>query len=199
MPTVAAALAPPYGGCGSSLQQRLHSGVREETAHVHIIVGTSDAVYATVALNQAHRIPWEIVVDDVPALLKVHSFGQDVGCDHHVEIIRKPVGCFCGLRGKTEDRLLATKARTRFIAFDSDQPTPIRLQAWYVVESLLAGAQRSSQRYPNSRKISGPCALDGSHLRAFESDRAAFKTALRLIDQGGHLEIFRLLHREAAA
>ena len=69
------------------------------------------------------------------ALLQVHPLREDVRCHHHIKVIRIPGGRFCGLRGKTEDRLLATKACTRFIAFYGDQPTPIRLQAWYVVES----------------------------------------------------------------
>ena len=41
----------------------------------------ADAVDAPVALDQAHRVPRQVVVDDVAGLLQVDALGQDVGGD----------------------------------------------------------------------------------------------------------------------
>ncbi len=42
-------------------------------------MSATDAVDAAVALHQAHGVPGEVVIDDVPALLQVHAFCKHVG------------------------------------------------------------------------------------------------------------------------
>jgi len=50
-------------------EQRFKALIREETPDVDIVMRAANAVDASMALHQSHRIPREIIVDDVPAVL----------------------------------------------------------------------------------------------------------------------------------
>ena len=47
----------------------------------------SDPVNPTVPLHQAHRVPREVVVHDIAALLEVHPLGKDVRAEEQVEAV----------------------------------------------------------------------------------------------------------------
>ena len=56
-------------------QQRLKVLVGEVAANEHFGMIGADPVDAAVALYEPHRVPRQVVVDDVPGLLEVHAFG----------------------------------------------------------------------------------------------------------------------------
>ena len=52
--------------------------------HKYTVVRTANAVDPTVPLHQPHRIPWHVEVDDMAALLEVHSLRQNVRSDQEI-------------------------------------------------------------------------------------------------------------------
>ena len=66
------------------MEQPVEAVGGKEGAQEYPPVRTADAVNAPVPLHQPHRIPRQVEVDDVPALLQVHAFGQHVGRDHQI-------------------------------------------------------------------------------------------------------------------
>ncbi len=66
--------AVPRGRAGRRAPRR-GSSVRMNTR----CVARADAVDAAVALHEPHRVPGQVVVDDVPGLLEVDALGEDVG------------------------------------------------------------------------------------------------------------------------
>ena len=48
------------------------------------VVGATDAVDTTKALDDAHRVPVDVVVDEIVAVLQVLAFGNAVGGDEEV-------------------------------------------------------------------------------------------------------------------
>ena len=65
-------------------EQVVQSAVGENATQVHLRVARADAVDAPVTLHQAHRVPRQVVVDDVACLLQVHALGQHIGGNHNV-------------------------------------------------------------------------------------------------------------------
>lgn len=61
--------------------------VGENAAEEHLPVLGTDAVDSAVTLDQTHRVPRQVVVDDVPCLLEVDALGQHVSGDDDVEPI----------------------------------------------------------------------------------------------------------------
>ena len=62
----------------------------------------ANTVDATVALYEAHRVPRQVVVDDVARLLEVHALGEHIGGDHDVvQIVIGAFGCVRCARGKS--------------------------------------------------------------------------------------------------
>jgi hypothetical protein len=57
------------------VEQRLQALVWKEAPDIHIAMQTANSVDAAMALHQSHWIRGEIIVDDVPAVLQVHTFG----------------------------------------------------------------------------------------------------------------------------
>ena len=53
-------------------------------------IGRADAVDAAEALDDAHRVPVDVVVDEVVAVLKVLAFGDAVGADQQVDFAQAP-------------------------------------------------------------------------------------------------------------
>ena len=62
-------------------EERIKTNIGEEAPEVHVLMRAANPVHSAMALHQTHRIPWEVVVDDVAALLQIHAFGQYVGRD----------------------------------------------------------------------------------------------------------------------
>ena len=58
--------------------------VGEVAADEYFGVLGADAVDPPVPLDEPHRVPRQVVVDDVPGLLEVHALGQHVGSDQQV-------------------------------------------------------------------------------------------------------------------
>ncbi len=71
----------------SSLQQALQLVVRKEAAQIRVVEATANAVNAAVALHETHRIPRQVIVDDVPGLLEVDALAQNVCRDDDVETV----------------------------------------------------------------------------------------------------------------
>jgi hypothetical protein len=51
----------------------------QEVVAVNLLVAGADAVYATEALNEPHRVPMQVVVDDLVAVLQIQTLGENVG------------------------------------------------------------------------------------------------------------------------
>ena len=62
---------------------QLHVG--PEVDELDALVGRADAVDAAEALDDAHRVPVDVVVDEPVAVLEVLAFGDAVGGDEQVE------------------------------------------------------------------------------------------------------------------
>ena len=67
---------------------KLH--VWEKSPQIDLGMGTPDPVDPPVTLDKAHRIPRQIEVDDVAALLEVHPFGKHICRDQKVEDVFGP-------------------------------------------------------------------------------------------------------------
>jgi hypothetical protein len=63
---------------------------REERAQEHPVVGRADAVDASMALHEPHRVPRQVEVDDVASLLEVHTLREHVGGDEDVVAVLGP-------------------------------------------------------------------------------------------------------------
>ena len=68
-------------------QERVELHVGEEAAQKDAVVRAADAVDAAVALHDAHRVPGQVVVDDVARLLEVDALGQHVGGEQQVVLV----------------------------------------------------------------------------------------------------------------
>src|SRR3972149_2354260 len=63
----------------------LDADFRQEVVGKEDFMLRTDTVNATEALNQTDRVPMKIIVDDVVAVLKVQTFGQNIGCDDRAQ------------------------------------------------------------------------------------------------------------------
>ena len=97
----------------SMLGQKLTSWMR--------VVGRADAVDAAEALDDAHRVPVDVVVDQPVAVLEVLAFGDAVGGDEQVEFAL--VGVFLGPllgprgeRGENRGQILAQAGERGLVA-----------------------------------------------------------------------------------
>ena len=62
--------------------------VGPEVHELNLAVGGADAVDASEALNDAHGVPVDVVVDQVVAILEVLALADHVGSDEHVQLAR---------------------------------------------------------------------------------------------------------------
>src|SRR5262245_49376566 len=93
---------PPF-----EVEERVELCIREERPQEPFGMRTSDSIHTSVALDETHRIPREIVVDDVAALLKVHPLGEDVSAEEQVKAILRMRGQRARRHwSKTVERLL---------------------------------------------------------------------------------------------
>ena len=85
---------------------------------MHFFVKRPDAVYAAVSLNQPHRIPRQVVVDDVASLLQVDSLSQHICGDHDVVFVFVIASASCQ-RSEAQQhiRLVAHPVRTRDLGY----------------------------------------------------------------------------------
>ena len=94
--------------------------VGEERPEDDLGVWAADAVDTAVPLHQTHRVPRQVVVDDVAALLQVQALGQHVGCQQDVVLVPFLTGAgqrgSGRLGGKALDGLLAVDAVSRLVA-----------------------------------------------------------------------------------
>ena len=81
---------------------QLHVG--PEVDELDALVRRADAVDAAEALDDAHRVPVDVVVDEPVAVLEVLALGDAVGGDQQVEL---------ALAGEVLGPLLRARARTR--------------------------------------------------------------------------------------
>ena len=59
----------------------------EKVKCVNLVELGVHAVDAPDALNEARRIPWDVVIDDDMGTVEIHAFGQNFGGDENAEII----------------------------------------------------------------------------------------------------------------
>jgi len=85
------------------VQQRLKFGLGEEVVNADFGVRAADAVDAPVALNQANRIPGQIVVDDEAAVLEVLAFRENVRADENVDLLARRIALTAGNRSELGD------------------------------------------------------------------------------------------------
>lgn len=110
-------------------------GVGEHTPQVHGEVQRADPVDTSVALHEAHRVPRQVVVDDVAGLLEVHAFGEHVGRHHDVEaVLVAALGCVRGARREAPQHLLLLGASPR--AGDCGDAAPVRSEPGVVVDDV---------------------------------------------------------------
>ena len=60
---------------------------REKVVGVNLVELGVHAVDAPDALNEARRIPWDVVIDDDVGAVKVHAFGQNFGGDEDAVVV----------------------------------------------------------------------------------------------------------------
>jgi len=94
-------------------------------------------IHTAVPLDQAHRIPREIVVNHIAALLEVHSFRQNVGAQEQIEAILR-----IGGQGSGENR---RETMQRLFSRDSAE-SGVRPG----ISNILRAGFRSSQTKVNS-------------------------------------------------
>ena len=71
------------------VQQGLQFRLGEHVVDADLGVRAADAVDAAVALDQADRVPGQVVVDDDAAVLEVLALGEHVGADEDVDLLRR--------------------------------------------------------------------------------------------------------------
>src|ERR1700722_3871951 len=69
------------------IKQTVELRVRKKGPEENTRVRTADAVDAAMALHQTHRVPRQVIVDDVAAILQVHAFSENIGCQEKVKTI----------------------------------------------------------------------------------------------------------------
>ena len=69
------------------VQQGFQFLLREHVVDGDLGVRAADAVDAAVALDQADRVPGQVVVDDDAAVLEVLPLGENVGADEDVDLL----------------------------------------------------------------------------------------------------------------
>src|SRR5438445_8994359 len=69
------------------VQQGFEFRFGEHIVNADVGVRAADTVDAAIALNQANRVPRQVVVDDEAAVLKVLAFGKYVGADEDVDTV----------------------------------------------------------------------------------------------------------------
>ena len=52
-----------------------------------MVVSASDTVNSSEPLDNAHRVPMNVIVDEVVAVLQVLTFGNTVGCNQNIKLI----------------------------------------------------------------------------------------------------------------
>src|SRR5215210_4420805 len=67
-------------------QIALNARLWQEVEPINHIVVASDPIYASEPLNQPHRIPMKVIVDDLVAILQVQTFGEYVSGDHRLKL-----------------------------------------------------------------------------------------------------------------
>ena len=98
---------------------QLHVG--PEVDELDALVGRADAVDAAEALDDAHRVPVDVVVDEPVAVLEVLALGDAVGGDEQVELalagklLRALLRARCE-RGEDRGEILAQPGQRRLVA-----------------------------------------------------------------------------------
>lgn len=84
---------------------------------IHAVEIAAYSVNAPEPLDQTNRIPVQVIVDDLVAVLKIQTFRENVGCDDRSEFGFagcEPVFGICLWRESTDD------ARFTFVAAEND-------------------------------------------------------------------------------
>ena len=61
--------------------------IRPEVYELDMVVSASDTVNSSEPLDNAHRVPMNVIVDEVVAVLQVLTFGNTVGCNQNIKLI----------------------------------------------------------------------------------------------------------------
>ena len=106
------------------VQHRVELAGGEEVVEVDLLAGERAAqpVDAPVALDEPHRIPGHVVVDDVARLLEVLTLREDVGGDEQVLLVLGCDGRGAGLLG---GRLRAELVHARSRSAGLSSPAPV--------------------------------------------------------------------------
>src|SRR4051812_4024663 len=97
----------------------------------------ADPVYTAMPLDQSHRIPRQVVVHDISALLQVHAFCQYVGRYHDVKFVAGARWRFGGFWDETEDSFFTAYSHCGFIALHAYKPASEGLERYVFIESFL--------------------------------------------------------------
>ena len=84
-------------------------------------IGRADTIHPAKALDDAHRVPVDVVVDDVVAVLQVLAFGDAVGTDQQIDFVRffrQHHGFLFRARGEQGEQLLEVVAALVCAALD---------------------------------------------------------------------------------
>ena len=122
--------------------------VGEVAADEHLGVLGADPVDPPVPLNEAHRVPRQVVVDDVPGLLEVHAFGQHIGGDKQVIQVLGMLPA--GGAGSEPGERLCPAALVR--AGRGGDPVPVGGQAVISFDGGAVPAWRGARRCRRSRR-----------------------------------------------
>ncbi len=107
----------------------------------------TDAVDTAVTLDEPHRVPRQVVVDDVARLLEVHALGEHVGRDEDVEEVIVLPGGASVVRGAKPKSAASFPSRPPAAAASR----PGRRRGGVAVDALARGTRRSSRRCRRSR------------------------------------------------
>lgn len=126
---------PPYARL--QVQKRVELRIREERAQEHLQMRAPDPVHAAVPLHEPHRVPRQIVVHHVAALLEVHPLGEDVGAQEEIEAILG-VRRERSRRDRREavQRLLPGDPAAHLRAAHGSDAAAVRGEAWIALDRL---------------------------------------------------------------
>ena len=61
--------------------------IRPEVYELDMVVSASDTVNSSEPLDNADRVPMNIIVDEVVAILQVLTFGNTVSCNQNIKLV----------------------------------------------------------------------------------------------------------------
>ena len=130
---------------------QLHVG--PEVDELDALVGRADAVDAAEALDDAHRVPVDVVVDEPVAVLEVLAFGDAVGGDEQIELAFAGEVLRALLRARREGgedggEVLAQAGQRRLVAAGAGDERGVEAECrlWPTARAVRRGSGRCRRR-----------------------------------------------------